>query len=476
MKRTVLFFIFSCFLSISFINASTINIAERGAVGDGITDNTEILQKAIDDCASVGGGTVLIPAGKFLIRPVELRSVVNINISQGGVLLGSTIFSDYDQFPALIWGRRLDNISITGSGTIDGQGGHANFQHGDGGKGGLSLKRPKLIAFYKCKNIEVSGIYLRNSASWVQHYDRCENVILRGLNIYSHCNHNNDGIDIASRNVIISDCIIDVDDDAICMKSESEEICENVTITNCIVASNCNGIKLGTGSRAGFRNITISNCVVQGASEDNVHKWKDKIDYISADKTALAGVAIEMVDGGILEGVTVSNIMMRDVQTPIFIKLGDRKRSYGAEHGILKNVNISNIIAYSQSMMSSSITGTFEADVENVQISNIQIIQPGGGTTEMFEKTIPENEKRYPENRMFGYALPAAGFYVRHVKDIRFSNIRVISLTPDKRPIFYFDDVKQGTIDQSKNDNLTDKEFIYTINCNNLSIDGTPIK
>lgn len=466
-------------------SASTINIEERGAVGDGKTDNTEIIQNAVNECAEKGGGTVLVPAGKYLIRPVEFRSGVNLHISHGAILLGSTTLSDYDnaypipngnmsQTPGLIWGRGLTDISVTGAGTIDGQGGHDNFQFGDDAKGGR--KRPKLIYFVECKNIEVSDLNLRNSAYWVQHYEKCENVIIRGLNIYSHCNHNNDGIDIDSRNVVISDCIIDVVDDAICLKSDHESFCENVTVTNCIMATTCNGFKMGTGSNGGFRNITVSNCIVQNASEDNIHRWVDKIDHISADKTVLAGVAIEMVDGGVLERVTVSNITMQNVQTPIFIKLGDRKRTFRKVHGILRDVNISNITASAQSMMASSITGTLEGYVENVQISNVQVIHPGGGTDEMFTRVIPESEKRYPENRMFGYTLPASGFFVRHVKNINFSNIQINGKKADSRPLFYFDDVIEGQINSSKNKRVTDKEFIHVVNSENLSVDGNVIK
>lgn len=472
MNRIIIFFIFFVCMSFNHTNATTINVVEKGAKGDGVTDDTEIIQNAIDECGALGGGVVLVPSGKFLIRPIELRSGVNLHIAAGATLLGSTTLSDYDNWSSLISAREITDISITGSGTIDGQGGHKNFFFGDEG-GKEKVKRPTLIKFYKSKNIEVSGINLRNSATWVQYYNRCENVVLRGLNIYSHSNWNNDGIDIDSKNVVISDCIIDVDDDAICLKSDSEQFCENVTVTNCVIATNCNAIKLGTSSYGGFRNITVSNCAIHATKEDNHHKWKDNIKYLSADNTVLAGVAIEMVDGGILEGVNVSNIVMRSVQTPIFIKLGDRKRTFRGAHGILKDVIISNITAYPQSMIASSITGTKEAYVENVQISNIQIIQPGGGTSQMFNTTVPENEKKYPENRMFGHTLPASGFFIRHAKDIRFDNIRVRNLSSDERPVFYLDDAFQVSIDRSKTDNISDKKFIFKqTNCGKITVDG----
>lgn len=138
---------------------------------------------------------------------------------------------------------------------------------------------------------------------------------------------------------------------AICFKSDHPEFCENITVTNCVTASNCNAIKFGTASHGGYRNIAVSNCVVRRAAEDNIRHWSKQLEHISADVTVISGVAIEMVDGGIIDGITVSNISMRDVQTPIFIRLGDRHRTYRKEGGVLKNINISNIVATAESLI-----------------------------------------------------------------------------------------------------------------------------
>jgi len=462
--------------------ANTIDVTTLGAKGDGITDNTVAIQRAIDQCAK-NGGRVYVPAGNYLIRPLQFRSNVNLYLEAGSKLIGSTNLSAYDNaFPipkgnrnqtsGLIWGIGLSNISISGEGTIDGQGGHQNFQHGNDSEGGP--KRPKIIYFVECKKIVVKDITLLNSAYWVQHYEKCEDVMLKGLTVISHCNYNNDGIDIDAKNVVISDCNIDVEDDAICLKSDHESFCENVVISNCLTATNCNAIKLGTASNGGFRNITVTNCTVKQASEDRIRHWSKTLEHITAEKTVISGIAIEMVDGGIIDGVTVSNISMRDVQTPIFIKLGDRKRTFRKDIGILKNINISNCVATAESLITSSITGTENADVENVSVSHFQITHPGGGTAAMTATLVPENQKKYPENRMFGNTLPASGFYVRHVKNIRFDDIRINSVKMDQRPLFVFDDVQGAEVNQSAGQVSIPESFVKALG-SHVKVDGKVI-
>lgn len=435
----------------------------------------------MDRCAAEGGGTVTIPPGAYLIRPIEMRSGVRLHIETGATLFGSTNLPDYDEaFPipdgnrnqtsGLIWGRGLKDIAVTGGGVINGRGEHPAFQHGNDSEGGP--KRPKLIYFVECERIEISGLTLRNSAYWVQHYEKCRDLTIRGLRIYSHCNHNNDGIDVDAVNVVISDCLIDVEDDAICLKSDHETLCENVTVTNCYAASNCNAIKLGTASNGGFRNIAVSNCVVAHASEDNIRHWSRHIANISAEKTVISGIAVEMTDGGIIDGITFSNISMRDVQTPIFIKLGDRKRTYRKAPGILRNVSIRGITAVAESLIPSSITGIPGTMVENISLSDIQITCPGGGTRAMAERDVPERAGKYPENRMFGHDLPAAAFYVRHAQGVRFDNIRVTVLKPDARPLFRLDDAHDIHIDRSRPENMIPENFLHSTESDNVWIDG----
>lgn len=441
-----------------YANATTINIATMGAKGDGNTDNTFIIQSAIDKC-STQKGTIVIPAGEYLTGPLFLKSNVNIQLEQGATILGSTDLKLYhsiftqvkgEEPPALLYGANIENVCISGDGMIDGQGFHRNFQLGDDSQSGVV--RPVILYFKNAKNIKVRDISLRNSAYWVQKYEACDGIIIRGLKVYSHSNFNNDGLDInGSKNVIISDCFIDTDDDALCFKSEVKtySICENIVVTNCILRSNCNGIKFGTGSMSGFKNVAISNCTVYKASEDNRRHWKQAYPWmgITSDKTVIAGIALECVDGGEMNQISVSNIIMKDVQTPIFIRLGDRRRVFSDRISILKNIHINNIIASSESWLASSITGVLESVIENVSISNMQITSPGGVSKYDCYKKVPENNNGYPENRMFGCILPASFFYVRHAKGIIFSNIQMRTLLKDVRPAFFWENTEDITCD-----------------------------
>ncbi len=448
MKRNFLVAIF-CVITM-VLSAKTINIVDLGAKGDGKTDNTEIIQRAIDEC-SKGIGTVVIPQGNYLTRTLFMKSNVNLHLEFGATILGYTNLQSYlDMFPnrkgkespALIHARGVENISITGLGTIDGQGQHQNFQLGnDSEKGPI---RPKIIYFQDCKNIRIQDITLTNPAYWTQDYEGCDGVIIRGVKVFSHANYNNDGLDIDSKNVIVSDCYIDCDDDALCFKSDIDRPCENITVTNCVLRSNCNAIKFGTSGYSGFKNITVTNCVIQKATEDHIRQWYKTEPWLGTpqEPTVISGVALEAVDGGVMEQIIISNMVMTGVQTPIFIRLGDRKRTITKKMSVLKDIVISNIIATNASKVACSVTGVPGGIAENILIKDVQITSIGGGTQAQANEQVPESVNKYPENRMFGVVLPASGFYVRHVKDIRFDNVRFTTLNPDVRPMFYLDDVK----------------------------------
>lgn len=439
---------FFCFVIASFCcsmlaSARNIDIAQCGAKGDGITLNTIFIQKAIDSCALTGGGRVIIPAGTFLSGTVYLRSKVNIYLEEGALLKGSTQIGDYKSEGttyALILAVKIQQVSVTGAGGIDGNGQDQHFQKGEG-----APERPMILFFTGCKDVTVKNITLRNSAFWTQKYFGCENVLVTGISVYTHANWNNDGIDMDSKNVIISDCRFDTNDDAICLKSERKEPCENVTITNCIVASNCNGIKFGTGSSGGFVNINISDCVIHQASEDKIWHWQQRLTNITNSNTVIAGIAIESVDGGIIDQVNISNITMKDVQTPIFLRLGSRHLPTGS----LQNIQISNIIATSESNMCNTISGVPEYPVRNVSIHDVLLINRAKGRINDSIAMIPENVKGYPENRMFGTELPAAGFYIRHAEGIKLRNISLQVPNGEQRPFLVADDVQGLQVDDA---------------------------
>ena len=434
-------------VSPSFAGRRNIDITEFGAKAKPGRDNAAPIQKAIDQVSSVGGGTVRIPAGDFMTGPIELKSGVELHLEMGARLIGIADKSAYEKahlvvdgevspYSALIYSYKQENIAVTGLGTLDGQGGDPAFNAKDDPDG-----RPMLLLFRDCKGVVVSDLHLENSAHWVQYYTGCDGVRVSGLKVHSLCNRNNDGIDIESSNVIVSDCEFDCEDDAICLKGMSEKFCENITITNCVAASNCNGVKLGTGSVYGYRNVTVSNIAIHRASEDNLKKWSTKLKGITAPVTVISGIAVEIVDGGIAENINFSNISMRDVQTPIFIRFARRSsESVFADGPKMNGITIRGVTAVSESMMTSSITGVPGLYPENIYLSDIDITAPGGGTTEMAGIKVPEAEKSYPENRALGHIYPAAGLYIRHARNVSLSRVRFHFREPDARPLIIADD------------------------------------
>lgn len=448
----------------------TLNVVDQcGANPNGRVDNTEIIQLAVDAC-SAKKATLIFPQGRYLTRPIFLKSNMTLDLKEGATILGSKVKKDYDDaFPgagaietsALIYGKDIMNVKITGKGKINGQGDAPDFQLGNGGSG-----RPKVLHFIRCQNVTVEGVELLNSAFWTAHFLLCDGVKIKGVKIYSHTNWNNDGLDIDSKNVEIEDCDIDCDDDGICMKSDRGIPCENVTIKNCTIRTNCNAIKLGTAGKSGFKNISYSNCMIGKASEDNFRKHNQNYNLswagIQTSPSVISGIALESVDGGILEDVTISDITMTDVHNAIFLRLGERAKGSNGEISQLKNVTISDVKATTVSKIAAGIiAGTPDAIVENVLIKNVEITMPGGGTTSDAKATVPEVKDKYPECSMFGIVLPAYGFYVRHAKDIFFENVKFNLQGNDGRPDYKFDDVTNYVITGIKNVTKDDNMHVF---------------
>jgi len=445
------------FPALCILTLSAINATQYGAVGDGTTLNTISIQTAIDAVAVDGGGEVVFPSGTYLTGTLYLKSGVHLHLSPGAVLLGSGNLVDYPatrcEYPsrtdnytmrALIWGEGLHDIAITGSGVIDGQGAlfrdnvatreeikTASEQYEQEGRyipHEKYFNRPYLIRFISCRNVRVEGVTLQNSAMWMQHYLDCDFVTLRGLKVFNHVARNNDMIDIdGCSNVIISDCIGDTDDDALTLKSTGARATEHVVISNCILSSHCNAIKAGTESAGGFKDIVITNCMVRPSSAEEV---------ISGRAEGLAGIALEIVDGGALERVAISNIVIEGTMSPLFMRLGNRARPPKPSDpkppvGTFRDVSISNVIATGASMNGCPFSGIPGHPLENIALSNIRIHFAGGGPADI--KDVPEAEDQYPECGMFG-TLPAYGFFIRHAKNVRLRDVELTCDTPDPRP------------------------------------------
>jgi polygalacturonase len=411
--------------------ADVFDVRKAGAKGDGRSYDSRAIQQSIDRCSQAGGGVVLLPAGTYLSGTLELKSGVTLHLAAGSRLVGGTSLEDYpERVPALrsytdnytrrslIYAEKQERIAIEGAGVIDGRG--APFK-------GPYLVRPYMLRFIECREVAVRGVTLRDSPMWVQHFLACEGVHVHGIRVHSHVNHNNDGIDIdACRRVRISDCDIDSGDDAIVLKSTTDRPCEDVVIANCVLRSACNALKLGTESNGGFRNIAISNCSIYD--------------------TRLAGLAVECVDGGTLERVVVSGLVMNKVGCPIFVRLGDRGRPFkeGMARpgvGVLRDVSISGVYASGAGKVGCSITGLPDRPVEGITLRDVRLSFVGGGTAADAAREIGEEREKYPEHSMFG-TLPAYGFFCRHARDRRMDDVRVSTEAPDARPPFATIDVE----------------------------------
>jgi polygalacturonase len=428
------------------LRAQTYDIRHSGAIGDGNTDNTLFIQKAIDSCA-VTGGKVYFPNGVYLSGTLVLKSNVTLHISAGATLLGqpNTKFYPYQNSgirfygedwakQALIFCQGQKNVAIEGQGEIDGQG--AAYVTTTLKKPDRYRDRPYLLWFAGCENVSVTGVRLQNSAFWMQHYLGCKYLRIDGIKIWNHSNKNNDMMDIDGCSyVTISNIIGDSDDDGITIKSTSPLVSEHITITNCILSSHCSAIKFGTESVGGFRNIAISNCVIKPSAQ---------LKTIYGKPGGIGGLAMEIVDGGMMENITVNNLVIDGAEVPLFVRLGNRARKHIESAnmpglGKIRNISISDVVATGAGITGCSFTGINRAPIENISLHNISVEFAGGGVGPDAQRVVDELEEAYPEGTMFG-KLPAYGFYVRHARDIKMSGITLRYKTAEQRPAFFVSD------------------------------------
>lgn len=473
------------------------NVRAFGATGNGKTVDTGAINRAIEAAAVSGGGTVRFPAGTYLSFSIRLKNNITLYLDHGATLVAADpaggqgkydlpepnewdMYQDFGHSHwqnSLIWGIGLQNVAILGPGLIDGRGltrrsprPRRPLQPGDTpvSLAGINKNaRPesplgedapaqsmdgmgnKAISLKLCRNVIIRDISILNGGHFAILATGVDNLTIDNLKVDT----NRDGFDIdACNNVRISNCSVNSpNDDAIVLKSSYAlgyaKATENVTITNCLVSGYDIGslldgtfkrnvkmapdrdgptgrVKLGTESNGGFKNITISNIVFDHCR----------------------GLALETVDGGPLEDVSISNITMRDVKnSPIFLRLGKRMRGpAGTPVGRLQRVNISNVVVYNADpRYASIIAGLPGHDIEDVKLSNIRIYTQGGGTKEQAALVPEERETNYPEPSMFG-DTPAYGFFIRHAKGIELNNVEVSYLKEDQRPAFVLEDVKMA--------------------------------
>jgi len=444
------------------------NVRQFGATGDGKTLDTAAVNRAIEAASFAGGGVVLFPPGAYACYSIHLKSQVELRIAIGATILAASTpmegttsggydaaednpaaanYQDYGHthfHNSLIWGEELHDIAITGRGLIYGKG----LSRG-AGKDTPKAEAPgvgnKAIALKNCRNVLLRDFSVLQGGHFCLLATGVDNMTIDNLTLDT----NRDGLDIdCCHNVRVSNCTVNSPwDDGICPKSSyalgHARTTENLTITNCYLSGSyevgtvidgtfkkyppdfhvprTGRIKFGTESNGGFKNITVSNCVFDGCN----------------------GIALESVDGALLEDVTFTGLTMRDIShAPIFLRLGRRMRGpAGVPVGTLRRVILSNIVSYNaDSKLAAIISGIPDHAIEDLKISDVYLHHRGGGTKDMASIQVPEEEEKYPEPTMFG-PTPAHGFFVRHVKNIEFTNVEIACEQPDARPAFVLNDV-----------------------------------
>jgi hypothetical protein len=447
--------------------ARTYNIRAYGAKGDGQTLDTTALQKAIDVCAAEGGGTVLVPAGTFLVGSVELKSNVTLRIAAAGKLLGSARGSDYhavEAIPlngdstledgnwALLYAVQARNVTIEGPGTIDGQG--IQFHSPERGvpppSGIGGSERPYHLLFYRCEDLRVRDVDLLNGAYHSLRVIQSRRVHMDGIYIHNRVNENNDGFHfISCEFVTVSNCTVLSQDDACALFGN----CRVVTITNSSFSTRWSCFRFGGGAAS---DIAVSNCVLH----------------------QVFGCPIKFhgVPGSRFENMSFSNLVLDEVTGPISISIGPREPhrpgsgpspvdavpADPGEPAVVRNISFSNIHGtvttnppqlpempfrdvYRPGELHSCITLNCVGDaiLEKVSFDNIHLTFGGGGTADdAARRELPQAAGEY---FVLG-PMPAYGFYARNVRALTMNNVRFDVATPDLRPALILDRVEDAAI------------------------------
>lgn len=447
--------------------------------GNGKTLVTRELQQAIDRIAEKGGGELMLTPGTYLSGSLFLKTGVTLHVQKGAILKGSANPYHYQLVDvgvsgddqrndnacmALLMAQNAQRITIINEGVIDGNGlqlalnadslhhtgEHVDAHYNVRRQRPSELVRPKLLFFTGCSDITLQGGRYQSSANWGLSFDLCKNMHLQGLDILNRAYWNNDGIDVTDcQQVVIEDCRVNAADDAICLKSyHTKAANEYITVRNCQLISSASAVKFGTASWGGFKHIDIGNITI-----------KD---------TFRSAIAIESVDGAVIEDVNVHDVCATNTGNAIFVRLGQRA---GERKGSIDNVTIRNLycqvpfgrpdeaydlrgpeVDFFHNPFPSSICGIPDNRIGKVTIENVTIDCPGRATRGMAymplwrAKDVPEQIKKYPEFSMFG-ELPAYGFYLRHADNVTFKNVRLNLADEDFRPAFVKEDVDSCSLE-----------------------------
>ena len=389
------------------------HVTDYGAVPDGRTKATEAFARAVAACVESGGGTVYVPAGRFLTGAIILRSNVTLHLEAGAELRYSGDPADSPLVPSrwegtnvythapLIYARQAENVAITGRGTINGQGElwwwrnaatvperreealparaawHALYERIEAGEVirpeefvlPAQYLRPSLVVFYECRNVRVEGVTITNSPMWLLHPIYSEDIVITGVTFHSR-GPNGDGLDLDScRNVRVSNCSFDTNDDCIAIKSgrnadgrRTARPSEYITITNCVMNRGHGSVAIGSETSGGVRFVTASNIVCNGT------------DFGIRLKTQRAR-------GGVVEHIRFSDWVIRGGKEEAIEVTSDYRHDlpeepFSERTPVLRDIVISHVTVIDAAEVL-NLNGLTEQFVENVRISDVR----GNGRT-----------------------------------------------------------------------------------------------
>ena len=441
----------------------TYNVRRFGAKGDGTTLDTVALQEAIDRCTADGGGIVLVPAGRFLIGTVELKSNVRLHLAAGATLLGSGNGKDYlavDAIPlrgdstlgdgnwALLFAVNARNVTVEGEGTIDGQGAqfHSAVRGTPPPSGIGGNRRPYHVLAYRCERITLRGVALVDGAYHSVRVIQSKQVHMDGLYIHNRVNGNNDGFHFVSAEyVTVSNCTVLSQDDACALFGS----CRFVTVTNSVFSTRWSVFRFGGGVA---ENITVSNCVL----------------------SQVYGCPIKFhgTPGSRFERISFSNLILDRVTGPIHISIGPESRKNAqseevtaaaeAAPAVVREVAFNNIhgtvITSPEPLPESSVQGSANpgerwscialnavggAVMERISFSDVHLTFGGGGTAEQgARRDLPETAGEY-----FSLGpMPAYGFYARNSRGLTLNNVRFEVDQAELRPSIILDNVEDAAL------------------------------
>jgi polygalacturonase len=355
-------------------------IEDYGAVGDGATLNTAAFQQAVDACHAAGGGRVIVGAGRYLTGTVTLKSRVDLHLTAGARIVGSTRIEDYEAFDApgyhierspekcshtLFRAADAEQIAITGSGVIDGSG-RAFYNTAERAWGVFYAKpanpRPRMLTGLRCRDVVLEGVQFNESPCWTVWLMDCDRVRIRGIQMHAdQAMINNDGLDIdACRDVVVSDCIFQTGDDCIAVRNmrqlrDAEGICENVTVSNCLLDSWCQGIRVGCPSDGVIRNVRFSNLQITSRSNGITLEYPER--YLAPDGVASADVS----------NLFFANIGIRCGNTPINVTVAE-----SIELKRLGGLHFSNVDIASGKPI--RLVGSPKTVIDGVQLSQVRMV------------------------------------------------------------------------------------------------------